>query len=112
MTTPLEQIAEARKEAQTHIEIAEHLEKLQKNRSFNKLINEYVLKDLATGAASLYGRPGLNEQSSKSIENTLIMISTLNDTLSRITVKANEAYRTLEEIEEAELEYLAEEDGE
>jgi hypothetical protein len=109
--TELQQIEAARKEAQEQIDIAEHLEKLQKNRSFNKVFNEYILKELAVNAASLYGRPELNEMSTKSIQNTLTMISTLNDTLSRISTKANEAEQRLVEIDEAEAEYLEEVEG-
>lgn len=112
MTTQLEQIKEQRQEAKDMIELAEHLGKLQKNRSFNKVINEYILKDLAVNAATVYGRPELNEMSAKSISNTLTMVSTLNETLSRINVKANEAEQLLVQLDEVELDLLNEEEGE
>lgn len=108
MTTPLQQIKEARELAKADIEIAEHIEKLQKNRSFQKVINEFVCKDLAARTAAIYNRPEITESTQKSLENTLTMIATLQSTLSQALHQGDAAVQRLEEIDEAEAEYLAE----
>jgi len=108
MTTPLEQIKEARAEAKATIELANQLEKLRKNRAFNAVFTEFVFKELPVRSANVFGRPELNESAQKNIDNTLVMISTLNHTLSNIYTQAEQAQQTLIEINEAEAEYLAE----
>jgi hypothetical protein len=108
MSTPLEQIKEARTQAKATIELAEHLEKLRKNRSFNAVFTEFVFKELPVRSANVFGRTELTESAQKNINNTLVMISTLNHTLSNIYTQADHARQTLVEIDEAEAEYLAE----
>ncbi len=106
--TPLEQIKAAREEAQHVIELAEHLDKLQKNRSFKILFSEHILKELPLQAAGMFERPGNTELTQDSLEKLLTMVSMLNHTLSTIYTKANKAEDTLKEIDEAEAEYMSE----
>ena len=106
--TPLEQIAEARTEAKNLVELADHLDKLRKNRSFKALVDEYILKDLPLQAAGMFKRPGNSEVAQDSVEKLLTMVSMLNHTLSTIYTKADQAQQTLKEIDDAEAEYLAE----
>jgi len=106
--TPLEQIAAARKEAKNIVELADHLDKLRKNRSFKALIEEYILKELPLQAAGMFKRPGNTVLAQESLESLLAMVSMLNHTLSTVYTKAEQAQATLHEIDEAEAEYLAE----
>tara|TARA_B110000014_G_scaffold240124_1_gene208003 strand:+ start:1845 stop:2174 length:330 start_codon:yes stop_codon:yes gene_type:complete len=106
--TPLEQIAEARTEAKNLVELADHLDKLRKNRSFKALFDEYILKDLPLQAAGMFNRPGNSEIAQDSLEKLLTMVSMLNHTLSTVYTKADQAQQTLKEIDDAEAEYLAE----
>ncbi len=106
--TPLEQIAEARTEAKKLVELADHLDKLRKNRSFKALFDEHILKDLPLQAAGMFNRPGNSEIAQDSLEKLLTMVSMLNHTLSTVYTKANQAEDTLKEIDEAEAEYMSE----
>lgn len=106
--TPLEQIAEARKEAKQIVDIADHLDKLRKNRSFKAVFDDYILKEVPLQAAGMYKRPGSSDTAQQSLEGVLTMVSMLNLTLSTIYNKAAQAEVTLKEIDEAEAEYLAE----
>lgn len=106
--TPLEQIAEARKEAQDIAVLSEHLDKLRKNRSFKALFEDYILKELPLSAAGMFKRPGNSELAQESLESLLAMVSMLNHTLSTVYTKAEQAKQTLIEIDEAEAEWLAE----
>ena len=108
MNISLEQLQKERAQAKKEVELADHLVKLQKNRSFQKVVNEFLLDELAINAASLYGNPGLGETSQKSLENTLIMISTLKGKLQLINTNANAALDTLQGLDEAEEEYMSE----
>jgi ethanolamine utilization microcompartment shell protein EutS len=106
--TPLEQITEARNEAKAQVELASHLDKLRKNRSFNKVIEEYVFKDLAVTMAAAFATPGMSPTAKESVENTLTAISVMKNVLSTIYTKADAAEVMLLEIDEAEAEFLAE----
>ena len=107
MTTPLEQIKNAREDAKAIIELRDHLDKLQKNRSFNAVFTEFVFKELPAKSAKLFNSPGINQVTQQNIENTFTMISSLNHMLSNIHTQADHAQQTLYEIDEAEAEYLA-----
>ena len=106
--TPLEQIAEARKEAQQIVSLADDLDKLRKTRAFKNLFEEYILKDLPLQAAGMFKRPGNSELAQESLESLLAMVAMLNHTLSTVYTKAEQAQETLKEIDEAEADYLAE----
>ena len=106
--TPLEQIKEAREEAQKIVSYADDLDKLRKTRAFKNLFDEYILKELPLQAAGMFKRPGNSEIAQESLESLLSMVSMLNHTLSTIYNKASQAEETLKEIDEVEAELLAE----
>jgi len=106
--TPLEQIKEAREEAQKIVTLADDLDKLRKTRVFKNVFDDYILTELPLSAAGMFKRPGNSELAQESLESLLAMVSMLNHTLSTIYTKAEQAKGTLIEIDEAEAEWLAE----
>lgn len=106
--TPLEQIREAREEAQKIVDIADQLDKLRKNRAFKAVFDDYILKELPLQASAMFKRPGNSDVAQDSLEKVLTMVGMLNHTLSTIYTKAEKAQETLIDIDEAEAEFLSE----
>lgn len=104
----LDQINKEREEAKEEIELADALDKLYKNRAYKKVFDEHVFKALPANAGRYFNKAGLPEHVQKNLENTLTMVSTLQDTLSTIMVQGNAAHQKLQELDAEEVAYLEE----
>ena len=104
----LQEINKERAQALEDIELADALDKLLKNRAYKKVFDEHIFKTLPASSARFFNKAGIPEHAQKNIENTLGMISTLQDTLSTILAQGNAAHNKLTELSEIEAEYLAE----
>lgn len=104
----LQQINDERAQALEEIELADALDKLLKNRAYKKVFDEHIFKTLPASTARFFNKAGLPDHVQKNLENTLGMVSTLQDTLSTILAQGNAAHSKLKELTEVEAEYLAE----
>ena len=107
----LEQIAEMREDCKRHIDRADALNRLANNADFKLVFMEGYTKDYAARLVGLLGEQNLNLGGNKALEREEIMeslhgVARFQTYMNNVYKLANQAVNQLENISEAENEYL------